>query len=439
MMYYHLSNDVEIRKWTDASILLDKKTFSYFFLSATEFRDIIRCNGMLNFCIHQESRWLLEKEYVIESNYRFRYDVPIIIYDNFCRINALFSITNKCNLSCKHCFKNIDKSELSKNEIFTVIDRISEFGIVNLSISGGEPLLHCYFTDIMLYSMSKGIRIDEIKTNGTLITDSLIAFLKSMPNPPEICISFDGIGSHNWLRNFDCENVVLNNISKCVSAGLKINVTMSLHKGNLHSMEDTIEELSKLKVSEIYFGKIINCPTWSPYSEYTLSSEEEYSAYLNILKYIVEKRPKIDIKCGSMLKYEFENGDFSIPALSRNSENGLCSHVKSCIYITSAGRLSPCMSLMNHVSTESVIDKTINELLTTGMYCDFINYFAGIKKDTNMKCYNCIFKDRCNGGCNAKLYREKDIKFCDEDSCILFNIFIPLLRKQLLGYGVSIE
>jgi len=55
-----------------------------------------------------------------------------------------YSITQKCNLKCKHCYsKSVEQAapdELSTEEAFHLMDDLSKWGIGLLVIDGGEPL-----------------------------------------------------------------------------------------------------------------------------------------------------------------------------------------------------------------------------------------------------------------------------------------------------------
>jgi organic radical activating enzyme len=91
--------------------------------------------------------------------------------------NALI-VTTVCNLNCKYCLnftpflkkkEHIDISQLKKAAgiYFSYIDKIGWF-----HLSGGEPLLYPWFSEIIQYiSNNYGSKIDELSfsTNGTVV------------------------------------------------------------------------------------------------------------------------------------------------------------------------------------------------------------------------------------------------------------------------------
>lgn len=52
--------------------------------------------------------------------------------------NADRQLTSLCNRKCKYCFGPIHMLELSKEDIFKIIDNLSLNGVKQLGITGGE-------------------------------------------------------------------------------------------------------------------------------------------------------------------------------------------------------------------------------------------------------------------------------------------------------------
>ena len=111
--------------------------------------------------------------------------------------HVYFSITNRCNLRCRMCEVSKNPSsaedELSKDKIKNIIVQIKDMGIKHIIFSGGEPTLRDDLIELVEFSVSNGIKMTDIITNGTLLSDDIIEkFIKVGLN--HITISLDGLG-----------------------------------------------------------------------------------------------------------------------------------------------------------------------------------------------------------------------------------------------------
>ena len=102
-------------------------------------------------------------------------------------IGGTIELTFRCNLKCVHCYCNLpanskkaQEKELNTDEIFHLLDKITEEGCLWLLLTGGEPLLREDFKDIYEYAKKKGLLL-TIFTNGTLINQEIVDFLKDFP------------------------------------------------------------------------------------------------------------------------------------------------------------------------------------------------------------------------------------------------------------------
>jgi len=110
-------------------------------------------------------------------------------------------ITENCIFRCKSCtYWKENKRDLSFKEICSLIDKIKKFGIKNIILVGGEPLIRKDFEQIVDYVKAKKIGVGLI-TNGYLGKENMPALLKL----DSIAVSIDGMrDTHNNLRGLDC-------------------------------------------------------------------------------------------------------------------------------------------------------------------------------------------------------------------------------------------
>lgn len=87
----------------------------------------------------------------------------------------LIIINKKCEMGCNHCMtdcKPTDTEEISLDTMKKIITYANSVGVMNLILSGGEPLLHSKFFEILEYTKNnfKGLMI-TITTSGLPLND----------------------------------------------------------------------------------------------------------------------------------------------------------------------------------------------------------------------------------------------------------------------------
>ncbi|MEA3506802.1 MAG: radical SAM protein, partial [Elusimicrobiota bacterium] len=114
-----------------------------------------------------------------------------------------FELTRRCNLRCSYCYVGFDwkispEEELSREEIYSLLDQVAAAGCLFLTFTGGEPLSREDFPAIYSYAVQKGIKV-VIFTNGTLIDRTLAALFREQP-PLYLEITMPGISEEVYER-----------------------------------------------------------------------------------------------------------------------------------------------------------------------------------------------------------------------------------------------
>lgn len=106
-------------------------------------------------------------------------------------------ITNRCNLTCRHCFNHSGEGalqELSLPVLIGIFEQIRDMGQTRVRISGGEPTLHTDFAQVVLEAERHGLEV-SINSHG-LYAPSTRAQLIDLPIALFI-ISLDGLRTAN--------------------------------------------------------------------------------------------------------------------------------------------------------------------------------------------------------------------------------------------------
>ena len=76
-----------------------------------------------------------------------------------------FEVSAICNMDCKFCFANWreNRKQLPLEKVKSIIDKLTEYGIEAINLTGGDPLLRSDIVEICKYCKDKNI-MTEIKT-----------------------------------------------------------------------------------------------------------------------------------------------------------------------------------------------------------------------------------------------------------------------------------
>ncbi len=108
--------------------------------------------------------------------------------------DIVLAVTNKCNLRCKHCCAGDSlgaAGELSREEIFNLLDQFVENKVLKVCVFGGEPLCRDDIFDILDYIHKKPLGL-SMNTNASLITAQIAKRLTVYKRLKSLTISLDG-------------------------------------------------------------------------------------------------------------------------------------------------------------------------------------------------------------------------------------------------------
>ena len=183
-------------------------------------------------------------------------------------------LTHRCNLKCKMCGQwgesgvtrkmpaEYIKQELTSEELTNFIDDVSSFG-PNITLFGGEPLLHSSCIELIKYVKRKKMHCLMI-TNGSLLENSAKDIV--MAGLDELNVSLDG------GRNLHDEIRGVPGLFERISNGLKevnqikkeegfkkplINLQCTITKYNYKHLEELIEVARDIRADSLTYHNLI--------------------------------------------------------------------------------------------------------------------------------------------------------------------------------------
>lgn len=231
------------------------------------------------------------------------FGISTILFKRKKPILATIILTDKCNLTCKHCAVNninciIYPYENVKREMHSLYNQ----GIRILFFCGGETFLWedkgKNLRDLVIEAKNIGFLIINVVTNGTFELD--------LPEADLILLSLDGAKeSHNNIRGNTYEKI-LDNISHATSDNICL--YMAINKINLYDIEEVCKvakEQKNIKAASFNFH--------TPYPDtesLCLSIEEKQNCCSLIARLIKKGYPIFNLK--SAFKY-IVNNSFKTP------------------------------------------------------------------------------------------------------------------------------
>ena len=442
-MYYRLKEDIALRKWkyVDRAVY-HKNSDQAHGVSKEEFELLLKCDGEQDIAPNPYLANLLKMGYIeqCEKGNKPSEWSRLIEYDNyyFPRMNLM--ITGKCNLNCLHCFNAKDNaplnSELTYEQIIDLLDQAKDIGIHAFTITGGEPLVHHRFLDIVKAIYERNMIIFELNTNGLLINQKMLDYFKEIGCYPLIKISFDGVGYHNWIRQHPkAEELTINAIKLCIANGFRVKAQVQVNRKNIDSMMPTAELLNGLGVNEMRIIRTTEAPRWeknSPQSSLTI--EEYYEKMLDFSKKYLESGMKMTIDIWQFIRLYPYHGMYDLVPVACNKDEfniriPMCKGNRGMIAVSSSGEVVPCLQMSGYfiekgISLGNLFKTPLKELVKESDYLNLA--MAPLFKQIveNDKCGNCKYYKACTGGCPALglLYSPKDVDFYHEDvtKCIFF-------------------
>ena len=169
-----------------------------------------------------------------------------------------WEITTACNLKCSFCHRaNFENEFYDYQNIEQTIGLLKEHAITNVIISGGEPLLHPHFFDIVRRLREEKFEID-VCSNGVLFDDNKLVTLRNFLS--EISISLDGYepGRHDQMRGLKgCFEKTIINIKKLIEHGLNVHITTVVDSQFAGEIVKTVDFLNALGIKTVSFLGLI--------------------------------------------------------------------------------------------------------------------------------------------------------------------------------------
>ena len=328
--------------------------------------------------------------------------------------NVSLEITRKCNLRCKHCYSNSGikrENELTFKEIKELIDDLAAAAVLNITLTGGEPLLHPHIFDVISYIRSSHLSC-IILSNGTLITNEVVNRLKDI-GILGVAISIDGATdeTNDSFRGVPKSfEKVVHAIKMLQAAGIPVRGNISIHKENLHEFSGILNLLEQLHITN-YRVRPISYSGRSEESDIFIAPED----FVEVLK--------------KLRQYEIDHGEEVQRKHNHDPRIKNCGIGLGSIAITSNGNVVPCPPFPDNVSLDNIRETPIAEIWNNS---PFLNSVRRISASENDECKTCAHVTVCKGGCIADVFARTGKLDCgDVFDCAYFQVYHDYIPVEI--------
>jgi SynChlorMet cassette radical SAM/SPASM protein ScmF len=178
-------------------------------------------------------------------------------------------LTDDCNLKCQHCwvsptFVNGVQSMKEVIEVERLQKAVKEarpLGLVSAKLTGGEPMLHPRFLEIVDMLTSEGLNV-SMETNGTLLAADTARYLKEKTKMRFISVSIDGADAetHDRFRGVPgAFDDTLRGLDFLVDAGYtNTQVIVCAHRSNIDRIDDVVALAEKRGAGSVKLTSVMN-------------------------------------------------------------------------------------------------------------------------------------------------------------------------------------
>jgi len=348
---------------------------------------------------------------------------------------AIWNFTNRCNLSCMHCYSKADldsKDVLSTEKIMDTLPRLKNSGVKFIIFSGGEPLTRKDLFDIALRCKELGI-ITYLSTNGLYVTKSNAQKIIDTFN--YVGVSIDGSEkTHDHFRGLKGSFVESMKAVKLLNSysGAKVGIRFTITKETYDDLQFIFELAEKENIPKIYISHLVYSGRGLDNLEMDLSKTQRREA----VEFIIDKAFEyyndardIEIVTGNMEQDAIlflDRFEKEYPNLKDEMKKRLVSWGGN-----SAGRKLLNIDSVGNVKPDPFFPKVIGNI--------FDNDFEDIWKNKPIelleklrvhprkisgKCEECDYIDICNGGSRSRAYAIYDDMWAEDPSCYLSDLEI---------------
>ncbi len=324
-------------------------------------------------------------------------------------------ITGRCNLSCGHCGVRQSGVDLPLGTWERILDRLVEARVLELVISGGEPLCRPDFRDFLGLVLERPFRF-SLNTNAVEMTaENAAALAKAGQRLTSVMAGLDGpdAPTHDALRGTGVFAGAVLGIRTALGAGLPVITNCTVTRLNWNRTRETADfALSDLGVPGAKFT-----PMLAAQCEIPAGLHASTAMLLSAARDLAALKETGAPVYGPLLSM-LEMAEKAAKGLLRQEKGRAfgCGGCVSKLVVAADGGVIPCDYIDGFVLGR-LPDRPLNEIVRSGAAREFMNIVAA-PRALNPECAECQYLSVCTGGCPVTPLLTGELPGKDDLSCV---------------------
>jgi radical SAM protein with 4Fe4S-binding SPASM domain len=292
-------------------------------------------------------------------------------------------LTSRCNERCVHCYIPHENkiSDIDPALFYDVLDQCRDMGLLSLTLSGGEPLLHKNFCDFLRKAKEYDFSIN-ILSNLTLLNDEIVAEMKAARlSSVQVSLYSTNQEIHDAITklpgSFEKTN---NSILRLIENDIPLQISCPTMKQNKNCYADVLNWAHGKKVRAI--------------TDYIMMARYDHSTgNLDNRLSLDEAEQVINDIINNDTGYQKEMlmADIAASDIRDTSNDIACGVCVSSICMVANGNVYPCAGWQDYVCG-NVRETPLHEIWNNSPK---VKYLRGLRKKNFPKCLSCADKSFC--------------------------------------------
>ena len=332
------------------------------------------------------------------------------------------SITSNCNLRCEHCWVECDWLEKQglyapRAEVVRLIREFVDIGGEEICLTGGEPLTHPGFPDILGFCLDTELQSVHLQTNATLLDqEALQGYASHDTRKLHFQVSLDGASeeTHDLVRGAGSFKSALTGLAALAAEGYGARTTIGFTEmqHNMHEVPKLLRLASTIGVGSVVGWSLVDFGKAQHTENLSSPTPEQYVNLLELYQSDREFRAAYD-RHGTFAAIEWFKG-------RDHSAGHACRFIEK-PYLSASGKLYPCTLLQNDAyAAHDLYDRNLVHAI--GEMCGDWGRLReeSVKRSQEPGCLkDCRGARHCAGGCFARAVVDSDGQRRGEDRCRL--------------------